>query len=465
MIKNKLKKYLFNKINELIGIDNINNEINSIKEKINDNNITEIQKIFEELNNIKKTIKQEQIENSQFRTLTKIRHKISTKQKVNILFLVIHSPVWQYDDLYKKFLSNKLFNPTIAIIPYTMYGDKIMVEDINNTFKYFLKKKYNVINTYNNKTKTFIDIKEKLKPDIIFFTNPHKITKDEYYINNFYQDTLTCYVPYGIMAANIEQLQYNQEFHNLIWKNFYETEIHKKLAEKYANNKGKNVIITGYPRCDIFLNSKYKPKNVWKKTNKKLKRVIWAPHHTIEKNDKEMGYSNFLKYHELMFDITKKYKKQIQFAFKPHPILITKLKKHPDWGEHRVLEYYKKWKNGKNTQLELDNYTDLFLTSDAMIMTSLSFLTEYLYVNKPCLFIVRDKTISKKFNEFGFKTFDLTYKSDSIKDIYKFLDNIVLKENDYKKKQRQDFFDKYLIPPNQLTATDNIVNYIKNTIK
>lgn len=434
--------------------------IEKIDKNIKRNNNGSIIK-FQEISNIK----QEQLENSQFRTLIRIKNKILTKQKINILFLVIHTSIWQYDDLYKKFLSNKLFNPTIAIVPYTMYGDKIMVEDINNTFKYFLKKKYNVINTYNNKTKTFIDIKEKLKPDIIFFTNPHKITKDKYYINNFYQDTLTCYVPYGIMTANIEQLQYNQEFHNIVWKNFYETKIHKKLAKKYADNKGKNVIITGYPRCDVFLNPNYKPKNVWKKTNKKLKRVIWAPHHTIEKNNKELGYSNFLKYHQIMLDIAKKYKKQIQFAFKPHPILIAKLKEHPDWGEYKTSEYCKKWKKNKNTQIELDDYTDLFLTSDAMIMDSISFISEYLFINKPCLFMIKDKTISKKFNEFGLLVFKHLYKSYNTNDIYNFINEIVLKEKDYKKKQRQNFFNKYLIPPNQLTATNNIANYINNTIK
>lgn len=460
-----IKDYLITTRNKLTGIDIIKNDINSIKEQIESDIKTEIQQMSEEIANLKKTIKQEQIENSQFKTLTRIRNKILTKQKINVLFLVIHTSVWQYDNLYKKFLSNKLFNPTIVIVPYTMYGDQNMIDNINGTFKYFSNKKYNVINTYNNKTKTFVDIKEKLKPDIIFFTNPHKITKDEYYINNFFQDTLTCYVPYGIMAANIEQLQYNQEFHNITWRNFYETGIHKKLAGKFATNKGKNVIVTGYPGCDIFLNPNHKPKNVWKKTNQKLKRVIWAPHHTIEKNDKEMGYSNFLKYHQIMLDIAKKYEKQIQFAFKPHPILATKLKEHPDWGENKVSKYYKKWKNGKNTQLELDDYTNLFLTSDAMIMDSISFIAEYLYINKPCLFMIKDRTVHKKFNDFGLLAFKHLYKSYNMKNIYNFLNKVILKEKDRKKKQRQKFLHKYLIPPNQLNATDNIVNYIINTLK
>jgi len=206
----------------------------------------------------------------------RIKNKIKNGKKVNVLFFVIHSSVWQYEMLYQRYYFDNIFDPTIVVIPYVMYDKKVMINDMNQTYQYFKNKKYNVVKTYDEKNDRFLDVKKVLQPDIIFFTNPHKITKDEYYIFNYYKEFLTCYVPYGIMTANLQDSQYNQSFHNLVWKNFYETSIHKEIAQKYADNKGENVVVTGYPKCDVFLNISYKPLNVWKNTGQNLKKIIWA---------------------------------------------------------------------------------------------------------------------------------------------------------------------------------------------
>ncbi|MFA6185094.1 MAG: CDP-glycerol--glycerophosphate glycerophosphotransferase [Candidatus Shapirobacteria bacterium] len=457
------KNNLIEEKNNLIEEKNnlIEEKNNLIEEKNNLNNINI--KLIEE----KETLKHELFELNQIRyqiVIQKLQKKIKQKQKINVIFIVIHSSVWQYDDLYKKYSNDKKYNPIIIVAPYILCKKDEMIEEMNKSYSYFKNKNYSVLKTYN-KTNLFSDIKTELQPDIIFFTNPHKITNDKYYINNFYKDTLTCYVPYGIMSANIEKNQYNQEFHNLTWKNFYETEIHKKIAEKYADNKGVNVLVTGYPKCDIFLNRKYKAKNVWKKTDKNLKKIIWAPHHTIENNEKELGYSNFLEYHQIMLDIAKKYQNKIQIAFKPHPILLTKLKTHPDWGERKIHDYCEKWKNEKNTQLELDEYTDLFLSSDGMILDSVSFIAEYMFINKPALFMIKDNTINNKFNIFGSIAYNLLYKSQNKNDLINFIETVILKEKDERKEQREKFLNQYLIPPNNHNATDNIYSFINNYLK
>ena len=77
-------------------------------------------------------------------------------------------------------------------------------------------------------------------------------------------------------------------------------------------------------------------------------------------------------------------------AFKPHPILKPKLYKHALWGKERTDAYYHCWETMENTQLEMSDYIDLFMTSDAMIFDSVSFMTEYLYTKKPALFLCRE---------------------------------------------------------------------------
>lgn len=388
--------------------------------------------------------------------------KVRGKEKVKVAFFLIHSSVWKYDLLYKMLQANKRFEPVVIICPYTVHGREAMLAEMEATYKIFQAKGYNVIKAYKDQDQ-WLDVKKEIQPDIVFFTNPHKLTRDEYYIGNW-QDALTCYVPYGFMIANIEQLQYNQLFHNLIWRCFYETKIHKRLAEKYARNKGKNVVVAGYPMCDVFLDKRYRPKNVWKIKDKDVKKIIWAPHHTIETNDIELAYSNFLLIHQFMLDLANDYKDKVQIAFKPHPILKPKLYKHRDWGKEKTDRYYALWQNLTNGQLEEGEYIDLFLTSDAMLFDSISFMSEYIYTGKPSLFLVRDNTIKNKFNDFGRMVFELLYKAHTNEEVIRFVEKTVLNNQDPLYTTRDEFLTKYLTPPNGKTANENIYDYINSKI-
>ena len=201
------------------------------------------------------------------------------------------------------------------------------------------------------------------------------------------------------------------------------------------------------------------------KTKKKKKKIIWAPHHSIEDNDDFLGYSNFLNYYDKFIEISKKYKDILQIAFKPHPSLYAKLSAHKEWGKNKTDNYYKKWKEMENTQIEQKNYVDLFIKSDAIIMDSISFILEYMFVNKPSLFMLKDANSQSKFNTLGKLAFETLYKSSSEEDIIDFIENQVLKEIDPMKRQRSEFAKEYLVPPNGKNASENIYNHIRKELK
>ena len=60
-----------------------------------------------------------------------------------------------------------------------------------------------------------------------------------------------------------------------------------------------------------------------------------------------------------------------------------------------------------NGMLCESDYIDLFLTSDAMIHDSGSFLIEYIYVNKPVQRIISNFEARNDFNSIGKKCFDI----------------------------------------------------------
>ena len=181
----------------------------------------------------------------------KALEKIRGKEKIKVVFLLIHESVWKYEGLYELMKKDDRFDPVVVVCPYTPYGEEVMLRDLNQAYRAFKEKGYNVIKSLNETSGEWLDVKKELEPDLVFFTNPWGgLTRKEYTITNFL-DTLTCYVPYGFKNSHLYQAHFNQATQNFVWKFFLETTIHQKLAKKYSSNKGVNTIVTGYPGMDV----------------------------------------------------------------------------------------------------------------------------------------------------------------------------------------------------------------------
>ena len=118
-----------------------------------------------------------------------------------------------------------------------------------------------------------------------------------------------------------------------------------------------------------------------------------------------------------------------------------------------------------NTQLEESAFIDLFMNSDAMIHDSASFTVEYHYTRKPCLFTANDiQSVREPLNELGRAALDAHYQGADEGDVHRFLDEVVLAGNDPKKREREEFFNRYLLPPNGNTTAGNIFESIVKSI-
>jgi hypothetical protein len=384
---------------------------------------------------------------------------VRKKEKVKVAFFLTHESVWKYDLLFDLMLHNPRFDPVIFVCPVVNYGMENMLFEMNKSFESFKKRGYNVLKTYDNITEEYLDIKKIFSPDIVFYTNPYEGLQDyRYYIKKF-PNTLTCYVPYAVMTVNLD-LIYNLDFHNLVWKIFAETSMHNEIASQKQRNKGRNIIVTGYPGFDQLIINK-KPREVWKNKNSGLKKIIWAPHHSMTELNK---VSNFLEYYDFFLELAINYKDKLQIAFKPHHLLRVKLESDYYWGKEKTDMYYNKWANLENCQLENGDYIDLFLTSDALIHDCGSFMAEYLITGRPVLYMIRNESIIDYLNVFGAKTLAVHYQSRNQKQVIDFIENVVLKGNDSMKEERNNFVKNSLLPKNKLTASENILNYLESEL-
>jgi hypothetical protein len=383
-------------------------------------------------------------------------------QPLNILFFVIHESVWKLDSIYKKMMVDKRFNPIIIICPYVMQGDEVLNRDMNKAYDFFKDNDYIVSKGIDDKG-NLIDIKNAFSPDIIFFTNPHDLTHKNFLAVN-YLDVLSIYIPYThqISKYGNYQPQYNQLFHNLMWKIFTTNDLDKKIFEEFSYRKGNNVIVSGYPGIEYLLEPHTAVANVWKKQTKIKKKIIYAPHHTISETS-ELGYSTFLQYSHEMIRFAKEYADDIQISFKPHPLLRDKLAHDDVWGEKATDEYFEFWTSTENTQLDLGEYLDLFLQSDAIIHDSGSFLAEYLYVDKPSMYLFSRASTESLYNPFGLMCLNVYDKGYSSEEIENFIVETVIKGIDSKKVLRQSVIDKYLTQ-NKTSPSDLIIQHLESEL-
>lgn len=389
---------------------------------------------------------------------------ISHGKVVKVAFMFQTPAVWKYDCLYRIMEQDGAFDPVVVLTPYNVnlfYDMNETMRVIEQSIHYVQNKRYHFISSFNATTRRWLDIKSIVDPDVVFFSKPYKDTLYQYHLYNF-TDRLTCYVPYGFFISNHYRENSNFPFHNLLWKFFAETEYQKEVSEELAVNKGDNVVVTGCLPMENIMRKDYTPKDVWKPQEKIKKRIIWAPHHTV---DYLFNFSNFMVYAETMLSIAEKYKDVIQIAFKPHPVLKFRLINL--WGEQKTDEYYKRWEEMPNAQLETGDYVDLFLTSDAIIHDSGSFLLEYLHLpQKPALYLVRDRENLYSFlNSFSTKAFELHYHAENIDQIEAFINNVVIQGDDPMRVDREKFYNDYLYPKDGVMPSQKIINTLKDVLQ
>ena len=81
---------------------------------------------------------------------TKLLQQIRGKEKIKVVFLAIHKSVWKVDPVFKKMLKDPFFEPQILVCPYLHYGEERMLEDMEETYNYFIEKGYPVQKSLNN---------------------------------------------------------------------------------------------------------------------------------------------------------------------------------------------------------------------------------------------------------------------------------------------------------------------------
>lgn len=371
---------------------------------------------------------------------------IRKKKRIRFGFLVQELTQWKSESLYRAMLAHPRFDPLICISPCLDYpGAETTLID------YCISKGYVYYRLDPGKT-----ISKQLSLDFVLPEKPY--IKDMHRLHQIDNNRSIPYViiPY-FLSTIVVSWYVNQRVNLLCWKQFVDNESCRSEWSKIHRLRGKNYVVTGLPVMDELLIPQKCLPDVWP-VNDGRKRIIYAPHHTIaDLHATGIGYSTFLDYYQFMLDIRDYYSDKVFFVFKPHPSLRNKL--YELWGKEQTDAYYMSWEKPSVSHVEEGKYLSLFKYSDAMIHDCSSFTVEYMYMDNPVMYLVRDDSHDQNMIPYAKEAFNLHYKGKSVSDIKRFIENVINGDDPLKEK-RMSFKERYLLPPNGRTASENIINYI-----
>ncbi len=337
-------------------------------------------------------------------------------QPLRFAAYVVFDSTFGADNLIKLIQNDSSISFKIVVIPDTSRGKIHMLNQYNSTKEFFINKygNENVVDGYDINNESFNDVSDYF--DIIYFANPydsmvHNFHGIEY---NASKNILSIYIPYAFQPDKYCRSIISQKNMALCWKIFSDTEYSIKEYKKYSLNYGKNVILSGYSKMDKLEESYFLT------SSNKRKQIIIAPHHTI--TNKDLPLSNFLRLKDYILNLPQKFP-GVDFIFRPHPLLFTNMINEGFWTLDDKENYIQKLKE-KGIKCSFGgDYFSLFARSDAMIHDCSSYIVEYLFVDKPCCFVIRSnmKKILCKLGIECLKCYNIARTED---DIDKFISSV-----------------------------------------
>ena len=363
-----------------------------------------------------------------------LKEKIKNGGNVRIAFFVNRTSMFPARSLFKEMLKTELFDPYIFILPDLRFGKK-EAESNQRQCEEELSGYENVFSIKNENDKKIEEF------DMAILPYPYDVSYKKYDLYSLVRsDILPVYINYAYYCSAYDRdFLFASKRMGLFWKLFADNALNESVAKKVSIVHGTNVVLSGYCKMDSF-------KKIKKETNSR-KRIIIAPHHSVDGGYNDfMAMSNFYRYADFFLKLPEMYP-QIDFVFRPHPALFLLLKNKNFWGEKKVNDYISAMKSNPNVVYSTEgDYFDEFAKSDGIIQDCGSFLAEYFYTKEPQCYLLKQKDdIEKKFMAFGRECLKNCYIAYNEKEILHFLDDVIVNGNDSMRKQREEFADKVVM--------------------
>jgi hypothetical protein len=317
---------------------------------------------------------------------------------------------------------------------------------------------------------------KNIRPDVTFFSQPYESCTDPmFWPENMAKYTRVVYLPYfaaitmnTVSSAFMSFFELNTQKYS--WRIACQSDVMKKLYEKNATLKGKNVIVTGIPKWDypISLNKTNTPvPKHWKDKLSGRKVFLWNTHFSADSCGSQIFTEKTIQF--LNFFLTNKDK--IALIWRPHPMLETVIKVY---YPENTWEYYLNLKREieESPNMIIDNnptYDSAFVWSDALISDFSTLMDQYLFMHKPILMLTNDdiEKARELFSDKELCDYSMLEFANTQEMVCKFIENICDgNENEYIVRQDSIIQKYFKLADGECgkRVTNMIVDDVKNEL-
>lgn len=413
--------------------------------------------LFKKLNEKKEYRKYMSAQRHYKRVKCRIRRIYRKNKVIKVAFLIVFKSVFPSLPIFKKMLNDPAFDPYIVILPNLSTTFKYQYDLYTDAYSYYHDLYGDrVICAYDEEHDEYVDLGDKY--NVMFFANPYAVLVPPIHHVTYFIDktVLPIYVSYGFAALKFWDEVIATPFYNYMWKCTLETQGNLEHLKRVEKIHGKNGIVTGYLKMDALADTV--------PNESSRKRIMICPHHTVW-GSKALNIGNFVTYHELFLQLPEMFP-EVDFVFRPHPLLVKNLKDYKVWSQRQIDDYLKKLEAIPNMKYDTSgDYMQAFADSDAMIHDCGSFIGEYLYTKKPCCYMMKSEEATMSgLVPLGQECMNQYYHALCKDDIINFIRDVVINGNDPKKEQREAFADNELMV-NYPHAAEEFIKYLKRQFK
>ena len=393
------------------------------------------------------------------RVLRLIRAKPSG-QRLKVLFIVSEPAKWKCQTLYEALARSDKFEPLVGLSAWNCQSD--MTDDELERHhamseEFFDRLGDRHVRTVFTKPRRFVDLRT-LNPDIVIYNEQWRPCKLQHPVT-VSRFALTFFIPYYVPVFGnmfihceqpVEQLSYVYFTLNAEWEKLFAPYFSPRLSTA-------KFVSLGYPALDPF--AKKVMRNPTKYT------VIFAPHFAIPvKGDRpgcdwQISQSTFDWSGKMILEYAKCHP-EIDWVFKPHPLLREKIALTGFMSRREMDEYYAEWERVGSVCCSGD-YQELFNDSCLMLTDSGSFLAEYAATGHPLVHLwcpENDVEIPRPTH----LLMDTFYRVSTPEELEKALKLVVEDRQDPKREERLRVVKELGLCDND--AAKNMVAYFKDLL-
>jgi len=322
------------------------------------------------------------------RALRRIR-KASATRKLKVAFLVSEVAKWKAQGIFDLMRDSEQFEPFIAVMELTRNW-KLPIPQLrqmaSEKVEYFRARGMKAVDIWQYGTKDTLTARQ-LDADIVFYQQPWDLPNNMKPLA-LSRRALTFYFPYSTPNRWMPKLDLGHKLHHFLYGYIV---INEELAALYERMKkdfygaasfASRLLPFGHPALDGI------PFDDG--SDDASRCVIYAPHWSIQFGglNPPLKYSTFLENGRAILEFAKAHR-EIKWAFKPHPDLMTTLVRQGAWTQEEVDDYCRQWAEiGEACYDAEDSYRKLFARSRALITDCGSFLSEYGCTGKPIIRLI-----------------------------------------------------------------------------